>query len=239
LLAALLPRHLENDFQFDRGAERKAGDAVYQTARVLVFSEDVLQQLRSGVSDFRLIANISRSGHRDAEPDDPRHSVKRSQMVPRNSEDVERREVSRFAARFYIEFRADSSNECRAPAFRGKHPGQKKQIASLHSFRVCTEWLRWCRKLDTKFSQPQFGAGGPRAFARYHFVNVRNVHGQHLPGHMTGLNPLIRDFWVRGISIEWDMLFSEMPRRVAGRAPLRTRTTLATRKKEFTFQALV
>src|SRR6202041_1322418 len=168
LLGALLPRHLENVFQFDRGAERKAGDAVYQTARVLVFSEDVLQQLRSRISDFRLIANISRSGHRDAEPDDPRHSVKRSQMVPRNSEDVERREVGRFAARFYIEFRADSPNERRTPAFRGKHPGQKKQIASLHSFRVCTERLRWCRKLDTKFSQPQFGAGGPGAFARYH-----------------------------------------------------------------------
>jgi hypothetical protein len=29
---------------------------------------------------------------------------------------------------------------------------------------------------------------------------VRNIHVPHLPGHMTGLDPLIRDFWVRGIS---------------------------------------
>src|SRR5262245_25186614 len=50
----LLPRHLENDFQLDRGAERKVCDALDQQARSLVFSEDVLQQLRSGVSDFRL-----------------------------------------------------------------------------------------------------------------------------------------------------------------------------------------
>src|SRR6266481_2318784 len=39
LPAALLP-HLENDFQFDRGAERKAGDALHQVARVPFFSED-------------------------------------------------------------------------------------------------------------------------------------------------------------------------------------------------------
>src|SRR5216683_3249266 len=117
-----LPRHLENDFQFDRGAERKAGDAIYQAARALVFSEDVLQQLRSGVSDFRLIADISRSGHRRAEPHDPRHFVERSQILPRDSQDVERREVSRLAPRFYIEFSTDAPNEFRLVTFRGKHP---------------------------------------------------------------------------------------------------------------------
>src|SRR3984893_16153391 len=92
-----LPRHLENDFQLDRGAERKACDAIYQAARALVFSEDVLQQLRSGVSDFRLIAEISGSGHRHAEPDNPRYFVERSQILPRDCEDIERREVSRLA----------------------------------------------------------------------------------------------------------------------------------------------
>src|SRR5438270_10245538 len=102
-----LPRHLENDFQLDRGAERKACDAIYQAARALVFSEDVLQQLRSGVSDFRLIADISRSGHRRAQPHDPRHFADRFQILPRDSHDVEYREVSRLASCFYIEFRTD------------------------------------------------------------------------------------------------------------------------------------
>src|SRR6266849_1605813 len=77
----LLPRHLENDLQLDWSAERKACDAIHQAARALVFSEDVLQQLRSGISDFRLIADISRSGHRHAEPDDPRHFVERCQVL--------------------------------------------------------------------------------------------------------------------------------------------------------------
>src|SRR5439155_10071244 len=35
--------HLENDFQLDRRAERKACDAIHQTARAFVFSENVLQ----------------------------------------------------------------------------------------------------------------------------------------------------------------------------------------------------
>ena len=66
---------------------------------------------------------------------------------PRDSEDVERREVSRLAPRFHIELRADASNEFRRAAFRGKHPGQKKQIARLHRFRIGAERLRRRREL--------------------------------------------------------------------------------------------
>ncbi len=35
-ITPLLPRHLENDFQLDRGAERQACDPIHQAARVLV-----------------------------------------------------------------------------------------------------------------------------------------------------------------------------------------------------------
>src|SRR5947209_19720685 len=99
----LLPRHLENDFQLYRGAERKACNAIHQAARALVFSEDVLQQLRSGVGDLRLITDISPSGNQRAEPDDPRHFVERSQMLSCDSEGVERREVSCLAPSFHID----------------------------------------------------------------------------------------------------------------------------------------
>jgi hypothetical protein len=51
---------LEDDFQLDRGPERKARDAIHQSARALVSSEDVLQQRRGGVGDLRLIADTSR-----------------------------------------------------------------------------------------------------------------------------------------------------------------------------------
>src|SRR5258707_13944835 len=89
-------------------------------------------------------------------------------MLPRDSEDVERREVSRLAPRFNIDLRADAPNEFRPVAFRGKHPAQKKQIAGLHRFHVDAEWLRRRRELDAKFFQPLLGAGRPRAFAGYH-----------------------------------------------------------------------
>ena len=119
---SFLARHLEYDFQLDWCTERKACDTIYEAARVLLFSENVLQHLRSTVRDFRLVANISRSGHHHAQPDDPCHFVERSQMLPRNSESVQRRSVSRFAACFYVELSADTPDEFRVAAFRRKHP---------------------------------------------------------------------------------------------------------------------
>ena len=53
-------------------------------------------------------------------------------MLPRDSENVERREWSRLTPRFHIELRAPAPDEFRPVAFRGKHPAQKKQIASPH-----------------------------------------------------------------------------------------------------------
>ncbi len=79
-------------------------------------------------------------------------------MLPRDSEDVERREVSRLAPRFHIELRADAPNEFRGVAFRGKHPAQKKQIARLHRFHIGAERLRRRWELDAKFFQPLLGA---------------------------------------------------------------------------------
>src|SRR5262249_36274956 len=52
------PRHLENDFQLDRGAERKACDAIHQAARTLVFSEDVLQQYSEAASAISRVLDI-------------------------------------------------------------------------------------------------------------------------------------------------------------------------------------
>src|SRR5262249_34025429 len=143
-----LRRNLENYFEFDRGSERKARNAIHQTARALVFSEDILQQLRGGVSDLRLIPNISRGGHRHAESNDPRHSVERSQMLPRHGEDVERRNASRLTSVLYVELRANTPNEFRCGAFRGKHPAEKKQIARLDRFYISAERSRRGRKLD-------------------------------------------------------------------------------------------
>src|ERR1700685_1014364 len=42
--AGLSP-YLKDDFHFDRRPERQAGDAVYQSARISLFTEDVLQKM--------------------------------------------------------------------------------------------------------------------------------------------------------------------------------------------------
>src|SRR6266851_4695957 len=90
-------------------------------------------------------------------------------MLPRDSEDVERREVSRLTPRFQIDLRADAPNKFRPVAFCRKHPAQKKQIARLHRFHIGPERLRRRRELDAEFFQPLLGADRPRAFAGYRF----------------------------------------------------------------------
>src|SRR5437899_10166581 len=106
---------------------------------------------------------MSRSGHQDAEPDDPRNLVERSEMLPRDSEGVERCQVSGLASRLRVEFHTDAPDEFRFAAFSGKHSGEKEQVARLHRFRVDAERLRRRWKLDTKFSSPLLGGGGARA----------------------------------------------------------------------------
>src|SRR5215813_14708545 len=60
--------HLKDQFQLDWGTERKACDSIPKAAGIFVFTEDALEQLRSTISHFRLLADISRSGHRYAKP---------------------------------------------------------------------------------------------------------------------------------------------------------------------------
>ncbi len=59
-------RHLKDQFQLDWSTERKACDSIHKAAGIFVFTEDTLEQLRSTVSHPRLLADISRSGHRYA-----------------------------------------------------------------------------------------------------------------------------------------------------------------------------
>src|SRR5580704_4552443 len=95
-------RHLENDFQLDRRAERKTCHSIYQPTWIFLFAENVLKQLRGGVCHFRLIANISRSCYRNPEPDDPGHSVERSQKLPCDREGIERRQASCLTSCFHF-----------------------------------------------------------------------------------------------------------------------------------------
>ena len=96
-------------------------------------------------------------------------------MLSRDSEDVERREVSRVAPRFHIELRTDASNKFRAAAFCGKHPGKKKQIARLRRFHIGAERFRRRRELDAKFFQPLFRRWPAESLRGLPFANVRTA----------------------------------------------------------------
>src|SRR6266481_5166835 len=53
-------RDLENHFQLHRHAQRKARHTVHTADRVLLFAENVLQQLRRGIGDLRLLPYIAK-----------------------------------------------------------------------------------------------------------------------------------------------------------------------------------
>ncbi len=74
--------------------EREAGNTVHKAARVLLFSENVLQQFRRAVSDLWLVANISRSRYRDAKSHNARHLVERPKVLASDGEGIDCREAS-------------------------------------------------------------------------------------------------------------------------------------------------
>jgi hypothetical protein len=61
-IGRILSCHLENDFQLNRGAGRKACYAKHQAARALVFAEDVFEQF-AGASGVILSLGANQDYH--------------------------------------------------------------------------------------------------------------------------------------------------------------------------------
>src|ERR1700722_8551518 len=98
-----------------------------------------------------MVAEFCGSGHGDPEPNYARHLVERPQMLPYDSESVDRSQVSGHASRFHVEFSADAADEFCFAADSWKHSCEKKQVARLHCLRVGAERFRRRGKLDAKF----------------------------------------------------------------------------------------
>src|SRR5450432_4191805 len=67
--------HFQDDFQFDRRTEWKAGDTKDKARRDGLFAEDVSKQLGGGVGDLGVLGELGRCGDVDAEPDDVADAV--------------------------------------------------------------------------------------------------------------------------------------------------------------------
>jgi len=63
--------HLEYKFQLNRKTEGKTSNAIYQSAGILVFSEDVLQEFGSTISYFRRLAEAVGSCRPNANAHEP------------------------------------------------------------------------------------------------------------------------------------------------------------------------
>src|SRR5436853_2629131 len=60
----------QDDFQFDRRTERKAGHTKYQSRRNSPFAEDISQQLRRRIGDLWMLGEFRRRGNVHAESHD-------------------------------------------------------------------------------------------------------------------------------------------------------------------------
>ena len=67
--------NFEEDLQHDWHAEWKARNAKNHADRQLVFSKDIAQQLRRGISHLRLLEEVSFGCDVRHQPDDPGHLV--------------------------------------------------------------------------------------------------------------------------------------------------------------------
>jgi hypothetical protein len=85
-------------------------------------------------------------------------------MFADHREDVEGREVSRVTPCCNIQLGANPAHDFWTVTFRRQHPAEKKQVASLDGFHVCSERFGRIRKRDAKFFQSLLGAALPRAF---------------------------------------------------------------------------
>ena len=75
LCLLLLLCDFEDDFEFYRHPEGKAGNADHQPNRCFLDAKDIAKQVRDSVRDPGLVEEVPGGCHEHSEPDDARHSI--------------------------------------------------------------------------------------------------------------------------------------------------------------------
>jgi hypothetical protein len=183
-LSRLFTSHLKNDFQLDRGAEGKA------CRRRRLSGKRCLFRTRPAATPKRHRRLSAGRGYLPRRPPTRQAGryaslCQRYQVLPRDSEDIERCEMSRLAPRFHIELCADAPNKFRSATFCGSIPLRKRQIARLHRFHIGTERLR--RRGGARSQVLPTAARRARNLGGSPFASVRPaVDVQHLARNMRG-----------------------------------------------------
>jgi hypothetical protein len=71
----LLLRDFEDDFEFYRHPQGKAGNADYQPNQCFLDAKDISKQVRDSVRDPGLVKEVPGSCYEHSEPDDASHSI--------------------------------------------------------------------------------------------------------------------------------------------------------------------
>ncbi len=71
----LLLCDFEDDFEFYRHPERKAGNANHQPNRCFLGAKDISKKVRYSVRDLGLIEGVPVGRNENTQPDDARHSI--------------------------------------------------------------------------------------------------------------------------------------------------------------------
>lgn len=159
----------EDDFEFYGDAEREAGDADDCTNRCFLDAENISKQIRDSIPDSRLIDDlISGCCNEYSESNKASHSIERTEMLPRRSEDAKSGCVGGIPRRLYIELFANAAYVLRLVLDNREHSAQEEQVACLDGLGVGAKRRGRRYELNAKLLQPAFGARRLWSFRNYH-----------------------------------------------------------------------
>jgi len=163
-----LLRDFEDNFELDRQAERKTGNADYQPNCHVIAAKDIAEQIRGSVGNPGLVKEVAGGCQEDSEANHARHTIERAQMLFGRGQGAQGRSPNRIAAHFGIQFLPQPAKILRLVIHNREHAAQEEEIACLQRLNVTSE-RRWSsRKLNAKVLQSALCAARLRAFTSYH-----------------------------------------------------------------------
>jgi len=144
----------EDDIEFDRHSERKAGNSDDRSNRCSFDPKDISKEIRDGIRDPGLLEEVAVCRDEHSQPHHARHSIESAQMLLGRGEDAQRRRVGGISSSLDIEFLPESSNKLRLVIDNREHPAKEEQVARLYRLDVRTERRGSSWKLNAKVTQP-------------------------------------------------------------------------------------
>src|SRR5229473_3888741 len=162
--------NFEKDLQHDRHPKWKAGNTKNHPDRQLVFSKDIAEQLRSGISHFRQRQEVLLSCQVRRQLDNPGHLIERAEVLSRGGEYVQRRNARCFPSLFDVVLSTQPAYELRYVPDDRENAAEMKHSARLDTFNIRAEGSGRGRQLNAEFRKPALRASPLRALRTHHLL---------------------------------------------------------------------